>query len=309
MIVSVRGGPVALAVTALLTSAASAQTSPASQLDLGKPQFDTVAPTYNLDGVAGKSADTVVAEVDGTPIALGQVGDAIRALHPGFGDASFATLFPRVLDKLIRQEAIVRAARHRHLDDDPIVRGRMKAAADYVLASEFVQRQTDAAVTEQMLLDRYARDIAGKPGSEEAHVRIILVRTEQEAANIVAALRTGADFATLAKQASLDSTAPQGGDLGFLTRDSLNAEIGTAAFLLKPGEVAPFPVRTGNAWCVVKVEARRIGPTPSFATARNGLATAIRRDAIASVVQAAMAGVAIVEHSLMGPPHRNEAAQ
>ncbi len=307
------GGLIALASVAAVSVPASAQDpqtrSPASKLDLTRPQFDTTTPAYNLDDAMGKGASTIVAEVDGTPITLGQVGDAIRELHPGFGGEIFQTLFPRVLDKLIRQEALVRSARRQHLDDNAEVRRHMKTAADYVLANEFVQRQTTAAVTEQMLLDRYARDIAGKPGPEEVHLRIILVQTEAEAAAVIAELKGGADFALVAQRSSRDPSAVRGGDLGFQTRDDLNAETGTAAFLLQPGQITPFPVRTGSAWCVAKVEERRTGTTPSFPAMREQLANALRRERVGNVVQTAMDGIAVFQHSLMGKEHQSEIAR
>ncbi len=52
--------------------------SPATGMDLTKPQFDTETPHYNVAGAADKAASTVVADVGGRTITLGSVGDGIR---------------------------------------------------------------------------------------------------------------------------------------------------------------------------------------------------------------------------------------
>ena len=73
---------------------------------------------------------------------------------------------------------------------------------------------------------------------EHVHARHILVDTLEEAESILAQLQRGADFATLAKAYSQDtSTKESGGDLGFFPRGILMApEVEEAAFGLQPGQ-------------------------------------------------------------------------
>jgi parvulin-like peptidyl-prolyl isomerase len=74
--------------------------------------------------------------------------------------------------------------------------------------------------------------------AEHVHARHILVDTPEEAESILAQLERGADFATLAKAYSQDtSTKESGGDLGFFPRGILMApEVEEAAFGLEPGQ-------------------------------------------------------------------------
>src|SRR5664280_1075764 len=46
--------------------------------DLKRPIFDTTNPSYDAAAKAPNSGATVVAEVDGRAVTLGEVGDAIR---------------------------------------------------------------------------------------------------------------------------------------------------------------------------------------------------------------------------------------
>lgn len=75
---------------------------------------------------------------------------------------------------------------------------------------------------------------------EHVHARHILVATSEEAEAILAQIREGADFATLAQTYSIDvSTRDRGGDLGFFPRGLLLApELEEAAFALAPAQIS-----------------------------------------------------------------------
>ncbi len=162
--------------------------SPATTIDLTKPQFDTVTPRYDMSGVSEKAASTVVADVGGKTITLGEVGDAIRALPATVQSLPFDTVYPAVLKQLIQLQAMVIRAQHKGLDKDPVVMRRVQAAADRALTNELLLRDAGGAITEKTMLDRYNKEYAGKPGPVEAHVRVILVATEAEADSIIAEL-------------------------------------------------------------------------------------------------------------------------
>jgi parvulin-like peptidyl-prolyl isomerase len=74
--------------------------------------------------------------------------------------------------------------------------------------------------------------------AEHVHARHILVDTAEEAERILAQLQASADFATLAKAYSQDtSTRENGGDLSFFPRGILVApEVEEVAFALQPGQ-------------------------------------------------------------------------
>lgn len=64
------------------------------------------------------------------------------------------------------------------------------------------------------------------------------------------------DFSDLAKEMSQDSSAKDGGDLGWFGRGLMVPAFEDAAYALKPGELTA-PVRTRFGWHLIKVEARR----------------------------------------------------
>ena len=76
-------------------------------------------------------------------------------------------------------------------------------------------------------------------------------------------LATGADFPSAARRFSRAPSAAQGGDLGWVTSDSLPAEVAEALFELEPGDVTrPIPVEGGVT--ILKVLDRREQPFVEF---------------------------------------------
>jgi peptidyl-prolyl cis-trans isomerase C len=212
----------------------------------------------------------------------------------------FETLYPGVLQQLINTEALVIRAQNKGLDENPVVRRKVKAAGDRVMADEYLRQEAGKEITEEALLARYKRDYEGKPGPEEVRARIIVVPTEKEATDIIAEIKGGAAFATVARRASKDSTAAAGGDLGFNRRDGFNAEIGSVAFALQEGQLAPYPVRSVGGWFVVKVEERRHGVMPGFAALHDEISHALLQEAAIRLAQSATEGLKVRQFDLQG---------
>ena len=83
---------------------------------------------------------------------------------------------------------------------------------------------------------------------DSVKVRHILVqdadaaKTQKLADSIVAALKAGADFATVAKEYSLAGTAQNGGELGWFKEGEIDLEFSKACFAAKPKEIFTFPM-------------------------------------------------------------------
>jgi len=100
---------------------------------------------------------------------------------------------------------------------------------------------------------------------QQTHARHILIRTnelvsESEArARLVGLkerLENKADFASLARANSEDSSAAKGGDLGWLSPGDTVPEFERAMTALKPGEISS-PVKTPFGWHLIQVLERR----------------------------------------------------
>jgi peptidyl-prolyl cis-trans isomerase C len=78
----------------------------------------------------------------------------------------------------------------------------------------------------------------------------------EQAAEAIAALSSGADFAGLARLNSACPTAADGGSLGQLMSGDLSESLEEALRHLPEGSVAPAPVRTRHGWHVVRLDRR-----------------------------------------------------
>ena len=86
----------------------------------------------------------------------------------------------------------------------------------------------------------------------EVAVRMILLRTSEEARQVLANLQRGEDFAELAKKHSIDSTGPAGGYLGKVKLSDLRPEIQEALKGLAAGQVSGV-VETSGGYMILKV--------------------------------------------------------
>jgi parvulin-like peptidyl-prolyl isomerase len=88
--------------------------------------------------------------------------------------------------------------------------------------------------------------------AEQVHVRFILLATEREATDIYNRLKSGNDFATLAKQFSLDpGTAAQGGDFGYIWPGSSDPTFEKTAYALQTNQIST-PFKTALGWNVIQ---------------------------------------------------------
>lgn len=300
--------PIAALSVLLSALPAGAQTglSPAAPMDLTRPQFDTQSQQFNTENQAAAAQKAVVAEVDGRPITLGDVGDTIRALPPAISQRPFDVLFLQARGDLIQREALVVLAHQTGVDEDPAVLRQLKAEANRVLADAYLLRAVNARITEAMLLAKYNEVVAGKPGLDEVRFRLILVGTRKEAIAAIAEIQGGKDFADVARRVSKDPTSGVGGEVGFSTLESLQPEIGAVVFALAPGQLAPNPVRAAGAWYVLKTEERRAGETPPFPVVREILRHALQRELVPVVAKEAMAKVSVHTFSIAGKAAETE---
>ena len=81
-----------------------------------------------------------------------------------------------------------------------------------------------------------------------------------KAQSLLKQVKSGGDFAKLARENSSDGSAQQGGDLGFFTRGQMVGPFDQAAFSLKPGEISDL-VETQFGFHIIKVTEKKDSST------------------------------------------------
>lgn len=169
-----------------------------------------------------------------------------------------------LLLELVEMALIAQDARSNGLEDDARVRARMRNMHYAVLAQAMLEDLKGRAVSEDRMRERFNEAIASGEHSQEYHARHILLRSAEEARDVIAALDNGAGFAELARERSHGPTASRGGDLGWVVPGEMVEAFGEAITDLEVGEYTRQPIRTRYGHHVIKLEDRRDREPPRF---------------------------------------------
>ena len=108
--------------------------------------------------------------------------------------------------------------------------------------------------------------------------------TEKKAREVLARINAGADFAEQAKDNSEDSTATQGGDLGWIVRQQTVKEFEDAAFSLKPGQVSEL-VKTTYGFHIIQVAEKQTAHLQTFDEVNDQIREQMTRQQLADAQQ------------------------
>jgi peptidyl-prolyl cis-trans isomerase C len=189
-----------------------------------------------------------------------------------------------LVEYLIEAHLFAQAAEKAKLGEGKEFQERLDYYKLRALRDVFYEKQVRDAVTDAQAKAIYDEQISKLTPEPEVRARHILVKTEQEAKDIIAELKKGADFTELAKKSSDGPSAQTGGDLGYFSRGQMVKPFEDAAFALEKGQIAD-PVQTEFGWHVIKVEDKRDRPLPSFDEVKDQLVASLIQNKLRTVVQ------------------------
>jgi peptidyl-prolyl cis-trans isomerase C len=233
---------------------------------------------------SAQDSDPVVARANGVDIHESDLNFAEEEIG-----GNMPTMPPQqkrdyLINYLVDVVVLSQTADQQKLGDRPEVKHRLTFDRNRLLMEALLQDVGRAALSDEAEHKVYDDAVKQMTNEEEVHARHILVPTEDEAKAIVAQLKSGADFATLAKEKSKDPGAADGGDLGYFTRDQMVPEFANVAFKLDKGQISD-PVKTQFGWHIIKVEDKRIKPTPTFEQVKGQIDNYVAHRAQAALVE------------------------
>lgn len=239
------------------------------------------------------SPDAVVATVGGQTITEADLSFAAEDLTQELQQMPPEQRKAFLVRVLIDMKVMAQAGRDSGMAETPLFQQRLKYLEDRSLRRAFFAETIANAVTEAAVRADYDKFVADFVPSEEIRASHILVATEEEAKAVKAELDGGADFATLAKEKSIDPGAANGGDLGFFGKGMMVAPFEAAAYALTDIGQVSAPVQSQFGWHIIKLEEKRQSTPPAFEQVAGQLQQQLLMKTFDDTVAKLMEGVAI----------------
>ncbi|MDF2723153.1 MAG: PpiC-type peptidyl-prolyl cis-trans isomerase [Paenibacillus sp.] len=128
-----------------------------------------------------------------------------------------------------------------------------------------------ATVTEDDMKKYYDENKDKMATPEQVKASHILVSTKEESESILAQLKSGADFAKLASEKSIDpGSKTNGGDLSYFSKGTMVPAFEDAAFSLPVGQLSEV-VQTEHGYHIIKVTDKKPASIPTYDTKKNDI--------------------------------------
>ena len=184
---------------------------------------------------------------------------------------------------LIENQLLADASEKEKLDEGPDSRELMKYYRRRALHDAYYEQKIRGAVSDEAVKAVYDKEVVKIKPREEMRARHILVKSEEDALDIIERLGRGSDFAELAQEKSTGPSGAQGGDLGYFPKGQMVPEFDKALAKMKKGEVSE-PVKTQFGWHVIKLEDKRQSKAPAFTDVKDRLKSGMIREKAAQTL-------------------------
>lgn len=164
----------------------------------------------------------------------------------------------QTLDYIVNVYALAAQAEKDGMAKDPKFVSLLNFTKKDLLARLYLDKQGRDVTepTEKEVKDYYDQKAEEFTNVASTHIRHILVKSEDEAKDVLNKLKKGAKFDDLAAKHSTCPSKDRGGDLGWMPRGRLVKEIEDVAFAMNKGEITG-PVKTRFGYHVVLLEDKR----------------------------------------------------
>jgi parvulin-like peptidyl-prolyl isomerase len=153
-----------------------------------------------------------------------------------------------------------------------------KAQRERVLLDKLIDLSMDSmvAVTDEEVRQYYERNNEKYDHPTQIRASQILTYEKEVAEKAFQEIRSGVDFAEVAKKYSESPDAQNGGDLGFFAKGDMPPEFDEVIFSLKMGEVSKV-VKTPYGYQIFKLTGQREAHRVSFEDAKEQIKTMLRK--------------------------------
>jgi len=225
----------------------------------------------------GQKTGAVLAEVNSGSITTGDFDRELKNL-PEYLKTMADTPQGRkeMLDTMIIRELILQQAAKDGLDKGPEIEEKLQDLKKRLIVESFLKKKVEAEskVSDEDLKKFYEQNKDKFKSGEQIKASHILVKTEKEAKDILAQLKSGGNFEALAQKSSADSSAAKGGDLGWFGKGSMVPVFEKAALALKEGQISEV-VKSDFGFHIIKLTGKRAAGIRPFEEVKEQIKGAI----------------------------------
>lgn len=193
------------------------------------------------------------------------------------------------VEMLYIQDRLVEEALKKGLDRMPTAKADLQRAYEVKMVNLLRRDEVDAKAepTDQEIKAEYEADKSKYAVPEENWVHIIVTPTEDQADQVLKALKRGTDFEELAKEKSIHPSKQRGGNMG-VVYENRDPDILKAARALKVGRLSE-PTQIRDGWAIIKVTKREKEKARSFEEARKLVQRDLRQRRVGELGEALIA--------------------
>ncbi len=231
-----------------------------------------------LSGCAGPSDKDVLARIDRkNTITLAGFNERISKLPKRYQDVINKNK-KEFLDEIIIDTLLYNEAVRKKLDRDDDVKKVIREAEKKILIARLLNEEVEEKiiVNEKDISAYYDANKEKFATPEALRASHILVKTEEEAGDILVELSNNRNFEDLARGRSVDPTSKIGGDIGYFTRHQLVPEIEEICFNMQVGEISGI-VKTKFGYHIIKLTERKPPRVKELAEVRDGIEQTLKR--------------------------------
>ena len=207
---------------------------------------------------------TVLAKVNGKTLTEGDLKLAEAEIGGELANMPDANKRQMLLEFLIENVVFADAAEAAKLASGPTYEARLAYLKRRALRELYFEKNVRDSVSDAEAKKFYDEQVKAMKPQDEVSARHILVDKKELADEITGKLKSGGDFAALAKAHSKDPGSKEnGGDLGFFGRGMMVPQFEEAAFKMAKGETSA-PIQSQFGWHVIRVDDKRTRAAPPF---------------------------------------------
>jgi peptidyl-prolyl cis-trans isomerase C len=264
----------------------------------------TPANATGLDGVISvQPGNPIIAKIDGKDVMRDEVYRFIQTMPANIQQMPAAQVYPMAVEQVINTRLVQAQAEKGDLESSEKFQTELEIAKKQLLTNMFLQQKVDAAISDKDIEKEYKKYIKEIPEVEERRARHILVETEDKAKAVLDKLNKDGDFEALAKELSTGPTGPNGGDLGYFSKDQMVPEFSEAAFgMKKKNTVYDKPVKTQFGWHIIQLVDIRNRAKPSMEQMTPAIKAELTRSKVDELIQGWRKKAKIEQFDINGQP-------